>query len=157
MPDPAAAGATNTVRTAANMVKAKLDPRKTANADPCLTKLNFESTSEVHEIQSKLGRLCCLLAVKHEVGRDDELGAGDVLDAEVGDEAGGGGERPDEEAEGPLERHVAQDVASPPRPPVLLEHVVLDEPARIDRVRAKREQANRVELGEAGVTEGRYS
>lgn len=66
-------------------------------------------------------------AVQHEVGGDDELGAGDILDAEVGDEAGGGCEGPDEEAEGPLERHVAQDVAPSPRPPVLLEHVVLDE------------------------------
>jgi hypothetical protein len=49
-----------------------------------------------------------VFAVEHEVGGDDELGAGDVLDAEVGDEAGGGGERPDEKAEDPLERHVAQ-------------------------------------------------
>lgn len=66
-------------------------------------------------------------AVQHEVGGDDELGAGDILDAEVGDEAGGGCEGTDEEAEGPLERHVAQDVAPSPRPPVLLEHVVLDQ------------------------------
>lgn len=66
-------------------------------------------------------------AIKHEVGGDDELGAGYVLDAEVGDEAGGGGESPDEEAEGPLERHVAQDVAPPTRPPVLVKHVVLDQ------------------------------
>jgi hypothetical protein len=73
---------------------------------------------------------CSLPAVQHEVGGDDELGAGDILDAEVGDEAGGGCEGPDEEAEGPLERHVAQDVAPSPRPPVLLEHVVLDQPAR---------------------------
>jgi hypothetical protein len=68
-----------------------------------------------------------VFAVEHEVGGDDELGAGDVLDAEVGDEAGGGGERPDEKAEDPLERHVAQDVAPAPRPPVLLEDVVLDQ------------------------------
>lgn len=72
----------------------------------------------------------CLLALEHEVGGDDELGAGDVLDADVGDEANGGDECPDEEAEGPLERHVAQDVAPAPGPPVLLEHVVLDQPAR---------------------------
>lgn len=137
MPDPAAAGATYTVSTAANMVSAKLDARNTANADPYLTKTTSQSKHHFHaKIPTDQAlETCCrsLLALEHEVGGDDELGAGDVLDADVGDEAGGGGERPDEEAEGPLERHVAEDVPPAPRPPVLLEHVVLDQPAQEER------------------------
>jgi len=56
------------------------------------------------------------------------LEAGDVLDGEVDDEADGAGEDADGEAEGPLEHHVPHLVALGPRPPVLVEQLVLYHP-----------------------------
>lgn len=47
MPDPAAAGASYTVNTAANIVSPKFDTRNTTNADPYLTK-SIESAPNVH-------------------------------------------------------------------------------------------------------------
>lgn len=64
----------------------------------------------------------------HERGDGGVLEAGDVLDGEVDDEADDAGEDPDGEAEGPLEHHVPHLVPRGPRPPVLVEQVVLYHP-----------------------------
>lgn len=67
----------------------------------------------------------------HEGGDGLVLESGDVLDGEVDDEADDAGEDADGEAEGPLEHHVPHLVALGPRPPVLVEQLVLDHPARV--------------------------
>jgi len=66
----------------------------------------------------------------HEGGDGLVLEAGDVLDGEVDDEADDPGEDADGEAEGPLEHHVPHLVALGPRPPVLVEQLVLYHPVR---------------------------
>lgn len=65
----------------------------------------------------------------HEGRHGGVLEAGDVLDGEVDEEAHDAGDDPDGEAEGPLEHHVPDLVRLGPRPPVLVEQVVLDDPA----------------------------
>lgn len=56
------------------------------------------------------------------------LEARDVLDGEVDEEADDPGEDADGEAEGPLEHHVPHLVRLAPRPPVLVEQLVLYHP-----------------------------
>jgi len=61
----------------------------------------------------------------HEGGNGLVLEARDVLDGEVDEEADDPGEDADGEAEGPLEHHVPHLVRLAPRPPVLVEQLVL--------------------------------
>lgn len=66
---------------------------------------------------------------EHHVGGNDELDSGDVLDGEVVEEPNAGGKGADEEAEGPLEQHVLQDLAGAAGPPIFIEEIVLRDPA----------------------------
>lgn len=82
-----------------------------------------------------------LLVGEHHVGGDDELDADDVLDGEVGEEAGGAGEGAEEEAESPLEDDVAEDVGAAAGAPVLLQELlVLDQPATAKKTRKPKSQ-----------------
>lgn len=91
-----------------------------------------------------LGRKrCWLLVGEHHVGGDDELDAGDVLDGEVGEEAGGAGEGAEEEAESPLEDDVPEDVGAAAGAPVLLQQLlVLDQPAVAKKEKKTQTQQN---------------
>ena len=68
----------------------------------------------------------------HERGHGVVLEPGDVLDGEVDHEADDPGEDTDGEAEGPFEHHVPHLVNLGPRPPVLVEQVILYYPVNKD-------------------------
>ena len=55
--------------------------------------------------------------------------AGDVFDDEVNEGGDASGEKPNKEGYGPFEEDILEDLLSGLAPPVLLEHIVLDDPA----------------------------
>ena len=55
--------------------------------------------------------------------------AGDVFDDEVNEGGDASSEKPNKEGYGPFEEDILEDLLSGLAPPVLLEHIVLDDPA----------------------------
>lgn len=66
---------------------------------------------------------------QHHVRRDDELDAGDILDGEIVAEADDADDQADEEAQEPFHKRVLEYLCLAPAPPVLLEQLVLENPA----------------------------
>lgn len=106
---------------------------KTANACKNLHFRFFASKPSIHNLishtETQKQEKRDLLSGVHEIGSDDELDAGEILDGDVVAEADEAGEQSHKEAQRPFRGDVLHDLRPALAPPILIEQLVLENSA----------------------------
>jgi len=71
--------------------------------------------------------------LQHHIGSDHKLDASEILNREIVAEAYNANDHANEKAQEPLHKNVLEYLSLPPAPPILLEELVLENPAHPKR------------------------